>query len=249
MNKKSITLRNRLLTLTAFCLTGFVVSTLHSQTITLPVSNYSFEDPPVEDITTGTGGTSWTVSRPTGPGSATGLVPNGVQASYPDTPFGDQYLFISGRKSNQNGIDEGLPNRVYQQVIGGIDQPIVLQDYTYTLTVSLANLTNPTNFSFGLYSDASMTQALAIRNSSTITLSNEEWRDFSVSWTATATDLGKSVYVGFSSFDFGLGATTPRLGIDNVRLTVVPEPKIYPFLILGGIALLIVRRYRLLRNC
>jgi len=159
--------------------------------ISIAVTNHSFENPPVSAVTVDTAGTGWTVSRPTGPGSATGLVPNGV-TNYPNTPYGDQYLFITGRKSNQDGIDAGLPNRVYRRVIGGVDQPVVLDGYTYTLTVSLANLTNPQNFSFGLYSNTGMTEVLAVRDNSTITLSSEEWLDFSVLWTGVGQDMGNT---------------------------------------------------------
>ncbi|MFA5688220.1 MAG: hypothetical protein WC959_03615 [Kiritimatiellales bacterium] len=129
----------------------------------------------------------------------------------------DQYAFLCGRK-NSDSTDTS-PNYLYQQIIGEKSSPIRLKTGDQLiLTVALADARfGVQRFSFGLYSDPALTDALAILESKDITLS-KQFTDYTLKWTVPAKYVGTPVYIGFSSYDVGTTASTPRLGIDNVRL-------------------------------
>ena len=192
--------------------------------VDIPVVNQSFEAPaaPVGALLTSVVGTGWTGYFPSSPSTARGMVPNSY--TYINTPYGDQYVYISARRSNADVLADtaGIPSFLQQQVFGGPGQSELTDLDQLTLVVSLAGVGGsvPVNFRFGLYRDPELTQVLAERVSTTaspITLSSDEFLDFDIQWTAGAYDVGKPVYIGFKAEDYTT-AVLPRLGIDNVRL-------------------------------
>ena len=206
--------------LTVISLLGLFFQSEGSQGTTLVlVRNADFERPAIEGgkILLGTIGEDWKVIRPSAPGSAVGFVPNeeSLRNGWPVTPHGRQFIYLCGRKSRLEGA---VPNRIFQQVLGGPEQDRVIVGKKYTLTVALANLTNPGDFYFGLYNDAAMTRVLAEKKIGG-TLSFNEWRDFSVEWIAEESPREREVYVGFWSNDFRTDSGG-RIGIDMVRLEV-----------------------------
>lgn len=211
-------------------------------TISIPISNHSFEDPAVPtpgSLNLGTVGSGWTGYFPSSPSSARGQVDN--LYSYPNTTSGEQYIFITARRSNADALAAtlGTPSTVTQLVMGGTDQRVLAAGDELTLTVSLIDLLNtPSNFRFGLYSDAGLTEVLAERVSTTaspILLSNTVFQDYTLEWTAGALDAGKTVYIGFKAEDYSAASSAPRLGIDNVRLDLIPEPATIGMLGLGSL--------------
>ena len=182
----------------------------------ISVLNSGFESPKVSSILLGTAGDQWVRHAPFSPPSSTGLVPNDDER-YPVSSEGDQYLFICARKSNESGF--GTPNMIYQQILGGLGQPSLIAGQYLSLTVSLADMLNsPDRFSFGLYGDENLSREFAVTEGMSITLGTG-FHDFTIGWTAGPDDAGCPVYVGFKIENYGTNASTPRLGIDDVRIT------------------------------
>lgn len=186
----------------------------------IQVLNGSFETPSVTATSPSQYGDDWVRSAPSAPGSATALVVNGDR-NLPDTPHGRQYVFLCGRKSaGATGSPE--PNRLIQQISGKSGQVSFEAGQKVVLTVALVDALNtPSNFSFGFYSDPALTKPLSERDASTVKLM-KQFEDFSVEWTVLPREAGKDVYIGFKTMDYGTSSSTPRLGIDHVRLQLAP---------------------------
>lgn len=221
----------------------------------ITVLNSSFEDTAVTAsggyarYDQGAPGTNWSYSIPNSVNTAILLIDTDVYTLVP-VPAGydgSQIVSLSARKLTT--ADYGTPNTIYQQVMGGTGQPALVTGQDLTLTVSLANLSSSAtlqNFSFGLYADAALTQVLAERVSTTsapIALSTTAFNDFTVEWTVDEANAGKAVYIGFKVAQYGTAASTARLGIDNVRLDVIPEPATIGTMFLGGLFAIAGRRF------
>ncbi|MCC6682450.1 MAG: carbohydrate binding domain-containing protein [Phycisphaeraceae bacterium] len=152
------------------------------------------------------------------------------------TTAGVQYAAVSNRAGT------GAATRMTQQIYDGSSTGLVA-GATYTLTASMikaAGLSSD-NLRFGLYQDAAMTVAYDDVDCTTIALTDTAWNDFSASFTASAGDAGKALYIGF---EHG-GPTTilTRWFVDNVRLTGDPIPEPASLALLGlGAALIGSRR-------
>ncbi len=185
----------------------------------IPIINHSFESDPVVAATV-TLPDGWSILATDAPNGAKGLIPtNDNQHSVSGAIDGNQYAFLCGRKNT--GSTDTSPNYLYQQVIGGTGAAVVLKEGDQLiLTVALAiSRFDLQNFSVGLYSDSGLTDALMVLDQTDIALTTT-FTDYELTWTVTAAYAGTPVYVGFSADDIATTASTPRLGIDNVRLTL-----------------------------
>ncbi|MFA5688221.1 MAG: sialidase family protein [Kiritimatiellales bacterium] len=175
-----------------------------SGAISIPVENHSFEKPENSKTVLGNPGESWTWIAAGSPNSACGVIQGGQH--------GRQYLFIAARKKNKT--DFGVPNRLYQR----IDHQVKVGD-KLVLTVALsAYAGDPENFNFGLFADETMKNPLALKTGTEVALSNN-FRDFSVEWVVGKNEVANKFYIGFQVEDYGSDVSTPRLGVDNIRLS------------------------------
>ncbi len=213
-------------------------------TNSIAVANHSFESDPVMEPKVGLPD-GWSILATDAPNGAKGLIPtNDNQHSVSGAIDGNQYAFLCGRKNT--GSTDTSPNYLYQQVIGGTGAAVVLKEGDQLiLTVALAiSRFDLQNFSVGLYSDSGLTDALMVLDQTDIALTTT-FTDYELTWTVTAAYAGTPVYVGFSADDIAMTASTPRLGIDNVRLGhVIPEPATIGIISFGALVAYAVRRLR-----
>jgi len=215
----------KLLIATGIMAAGFAFADV----ITVP--GYSFENPSVNSTFTGAVDPAWTIVEHHANGAAT--VRNDFSDTDVDTTEGIKYLSLANRDGNASNT-----TRVYQMILDGTVE--ANKDYTLTVAMLNRNMTSVTPaFRIGLYEDAAMTTVLAEKSQADITLSDTAWNDFSVTWNSGAGGAGKSLYIGFENSE--ATGVNQALGIDNVRLSVIPEPATLALFFISGAGVLMAR--------
>ncbi|MFD2160644.1 PEP-CTERM sorting domain-containing protein [Rubritalea tangerina] len=113
----------------------------------------------------------------------------------------------------------------------------------YTLTTRVFNPNSSfINVNVELF-NLSDNSSLILSSSETLNAGNGNYRTFTLNYTAQATDAGDTLQVVYRGLN--VNSTARDFSIDNVGLSVVavPEPTTTALLGLGGVALLMRRRY------
>ena len=210
---------------------GFLMgcSLLHANLIT----NGSFEIPlvPVGSFTNfasgSTGITGWTVVGPQASVVSTAFTQSGILFPAADA---SQWVDLTGFNANS---------------VEGVEQTVTTTPGTqYTLSFSVGNVNNPGGI-FGTTSTVNVRLGgiggtlLGSFTNSNATLGTQTWQQFTTMFTAA----GSSITLDFLNGD---PSGDNSNGLDNVNLTAngatVPEPSTLSLLVLGGIAVGLVRR-------
>ena len=222
--------------------------------LTLPsgaavVLNHSFEADSVSDGNYTGSLTSWTVVASGGDPSPGYGTYNPAEADFTGAAGGGTPLGAEG--SNVLTIYTDNAANAYAGVSQEITGTTLIAGNTYTLTVAIGDYKglNPTNWHLAI-STSSMSVGTYLTNFSGLgtLLTNDQFNDFSVSYTATGLEpqIGEDLKITlWGQNDDGIGGGT-HVPFDNVRVAVVPEPSTAVLGMLGSLVL--VRRRRGLKN-
>ena len=217
--------------------------------LTLPsgaavVLNHSFEADSVNDGNFTGSLSSWTVVSSGGaPGPGYGTY-NPAESDFTGAAGGGTPLGADGTNvlTTYTDNDAGAYAGVSQEITG----TTLTAGNTYTLTVAIGDYKGltPTNWHLAI-STSSMSVGTYLTNFSGLgtSLTDDQFNDFSVSYTATGLEpqIGEDLKITlWGQNDDGIGGGT-HVPFDNVRVTAVPEPSVA---LLGGIGLLSLLRRR-----
>ena len=221
----------------------------------IPVTNHSFQAQVLVDSDYDFSVTSWTRFTSNFVSESLGINNSAVSAFNPDSAF---FTSAAGNTaptgadgsnvlSTYNGVAD-YRSGVYQTITG----TTLTAGLTYTMTVAIGdyNNTNPANWNLAIGTSsltapsnggsgqiAPIGTHLATLSGTGAQLTNNEFKDFTFSYTATGAETG-DLRIAMWAENSAVGT---HVAFDNVRLSVIPEPSAA---LLGGIGCLLLLRRR-----